>query len=187
MMIPTVALAATTSKDINCEKSCTLNFKGKNDVTVKFGGGEGTQGPAGPAGPQGPKGDTGEAGPKGEQGETGAQGEQGPQGPQGETGAQGNDGVQGPEGPMGPQGPQGPAGNSSSNASSTLTQEQTDAIQFVINNQPALQEIVNMFNNGTLGSTVTEVNQTSPPVENNTTPVPPVENQTNTNQTNGTS
>jgi collagen triple helix repeat protein len=173
-------------KTINCEDGCKINFKGKNDIDIKFAGAG--SGPQGEKGETGDKGDQGEVGPQGEQGIQGEKGDQGEQGLQGEPGPMGPPGEQGAQGETGPAGPVGPAGNAS-NGTIISAQDYDD-----------LQIVLQMLRNGTLGSEVTEVvndtttqppvdngTTTNPPVDNGTIQIPePVENQTNTdNQTNG--
>ncbi len=136
MIVPSsnnIALAA--DKTINCEDGCKINFKGKNDIDIKFGGGSGTVGPQGPAGEQGEKGDQGE---QGVPGEDGAQGEVGPAGPQG---AAGEDGAAGQD--------------------ANLTEDQVNTLQFVQDNRDSIETIIEMLNNGTLSSTVEEVVDTN--------------------------
>ena len=178
MMVPkNIALADT--KKVDCsDKNCVLKFNGKNSVEIVVNGGgqkgekgdEGPIGPAGPQGDQGPKGETGNEGPAGPQGAKGDQGEKG------DTGAQGDKGETGPQGDKGDTGPAGPPGEASN--STQLTQEQIDNIQWVQDHKADLNIVIEMLNNGTLGATL-DVNAT-----NSTTPLPPVDNGTNTNTTN---
>jgi len=166
VMIPSNTLATSKKdgdKDINCD-GCKLRFSGKNDVTITFpSGGGGAAGQQGPEGPQGPAGEQGPAGPQGAQGEQGLQGEKGDQGPAGD---------QGPQGEQGPQGDTGPAGGG---GNQTLTNEQIDAVDYVTVNFDTLKEIIDAWNEGTLGvpsevsGNVTEnENETAPPVSNET-------------------
>ena len=75
-----------------------------------FGGPKGNNGAAGAQGPAGPQGPVGPQGPAGPAGADGAQGPQGPQGSQGSQGPAGADGADGAQGPAGPQGATGAAG-----------------------------------------------------------------------------
>ena len=176
--------AFAVDKTINCEQGCKINFKGKNDIDIQFAGtgsGEkgdkGDKGDTGEQGPQGEQGLQGEVGPQGEQGVQGPEGPQGPQGPagfngtQGEQGPAGINGTQGEQGPAGPEGPQGPAGTA---ANGTILSDGDYA---------DLQTVLTMLRNGTLSSTVSQVNTTIPipPVDNGTIPIPPVDNSTNEN------
>jgi hypothetical protein len=173
-------IANAADKTINCEPGCKINFKGKNNVDIQFGG----------AG-QGEKGDTGETG---QQGEVGPAGEQGIQG---ETGAAGLDGVNGTNGVNGTQGPEGPQGPAGTAANGTIISDQ---------DYSDLQTVLQMLRNGTLSAEITEVPPiVEPPVDNGTAPVdngtipipepnpdePPVDNGTNvdngTTTDNGTS
>lgn len=176
-IIATPIQTFAADKTIDCEGGCTINFKGKNNVDIEIpAAGSGQQGEKGDKGDTGEKGDTGDQGP---QGEVGPQGEQGIQGEKGDTGDQGLQGEVGPEGPAGqqgeqgaqgetgPEGPQGPAGTA---ANGTILSDQ---------DYDDLQTVLAMLRNGTLSAEVTEV-------LNDTTTEPPVDNGTDSNNTNDT-
>ena len=138
-----IAISTTTAfadnKDIQCD-GCTIHFKGKNEVTITFpNGGTGQPGPAGPQGEVGPQ------GPQGEQGVPGPPGVNGINGTNGVDGQNGKDGVNGTDGING----------------TVLSNDQVNAINYVIENQAVLSEIIAAFNNGTLGSTLDVTNNTA--------------------------
>jgi len=131
--IPSVHVFAA-DKTVECTTKCTFSFKGKTSMDVIVNGGSGSQGPAGPQGPPGVDGKDGINGKDGVNGTDGQQGPQGEVGPQGEQGIQGVPGINGTDG-----------------KDAQLDENQSTALNFVIQNQDALKAIVDLYNNGSLG------------------------------------
>lgn len=119
-------------------------------------GPQGVQGAQGPAGADGLAGVAGATGPAGPPGATGPAGAAGAPGAPGDDGADGDDGPAGPAGPQGPQGPAGtngdprlkvmtangpmtgPAVKVTGATALTLTDPNTNNIQYIWNADPAL-------------------------------------------------
>ncbi len=165
--------AFAADKTINCEDGCKINFKGKNDVDIEFGG----------IGQQGEKGDKGDKGDQGEQGEQGPEGPEGPEGPQGPPGENGEDGTEIDEDTM--------------NRINELTGK-IDVLNEIIasyengtlgvpteveeeENETDTEPEPPVDNGTTTEPPVDNGTTTEPPIDNGTTTEPPVDNGTGTN------